>query len=52
VGLNVRRVAKNKSEKKVNQLSARRSDEYREIMRRLKHVRPGRSFTRDELNER
>jgi hypothetical protein len=28
------------------------SQEYRELMKRLKHVRPGKHFSRDELNER
>ena len=26
--------------------------EYRDLMKRLRHVRPGRHFSRDELNER
>jgi hypothetical protein len=28
------------------------ADEYREIMNQLSHVRPGRKFTRAEMNER
>ena len=28
------------------------SQEYRELMKRLRHVRPGRRFSREELNER
>jgi hypothetical protein len=27
-------------------------EEYHALMRRLSHVRPGRRFTRDEMNER
>ena len=29
-----------------------RSDEYRALMKKLGHVRAGRSFSRDEMNER
>ncbi len=29
-----------------------RSGEYRELMKRLRHARPGRIFSRDEMNER
>ena len=32
--------------------AATSSQEYRELMKRLQHVRPGRHFSRDELNER
>jgi hypothetical protein len=28
------------------------SQEYRELMKRLRHVRPGRHFLREELNQR
>ena len=30
----------------------KQSKDYRQLMKRLKHVRPGRTFTRDEMNER
>ena len=29
-----------------------RSEEYRALMKKLEHVRAGRSFSRDEMNER